>query len=227
MKEALGILGRKIGQTQIFDEDGRRIHVTVVDASPCVVIQKRTPEKDGYSALQLGFGKKRGKNVTKPLRGHLRKAGFGADGDADKERSMPFPRYLREFRIPETELDNYEVGQEIKCDLFAQGQKIDVTGTSKGKGYAGVMKRHNFGGFRATHGTHEYFRHGGSIGQKEFPGKVWKGKKMAGQLGNKRTTVHNLVVTRVIPDENLLLIKGAVPGGKNGLLEIRPAAKSN
>ncbi|NOZ86882.1 MAG: 50S ribosomal protein L3, partial [Deltaproteobacteria bacterium] len=223
MKEALGILGRKIGQTQIFDEKGRRVPVTVVEAGPCVVVQKKTEEKDGYTALQLGFGKKRGKNVSLPLRGHLRSAGFGVQAKGkksntaltakqlEKESKEYFPRFLKEFRIPARELENYEAGQEIKCDIFTHGQKIDVSGISKGKGYAGVMKRHNFGGFRATHGTHECFRHGGSIGQKEFPAKVWKGRKMAGQMGNERVTVQNIEVAKVILEDNLLLLKGAVP----------------
>jgi len=239
MKHVIGLLGTKRGQTQIYDDAGRRLPVTVIEAGPCVVLQKRTPEKDGYSALQVGFGSRRGKNISLPERGHLRKAGVGPTAGKklpeerakrDKERKKEekfadYPRTLKEFRIPAEELESYEVGQEIRCEIFAVGQMLDVTGTSKGKGFAGVIKRHHMSGFRASHGTHEYFRHGGSIGQKEFPAKVWKGRKMAGQLGNKQVTVHNLEVVRVMPEDNLVLIKGAVPGSKQGTVILRPAAK--
>ena len=240
MKHAIGLLGTKRGQTQIYDDAGRRLPVTVVEAGPCIVLQKKTPDHDGYSALQVAFGQRRGKNIPLPERGHLAKAGIGPTGGKkrpqerakrDKERKKEekfadYPRVLKEFRIPAEELDSYEVGQEIRCEIFEVGQKIDVTGTSKGKGFAGVIKRHHFGGTRATHGTHETFRHGGSIGQKEFPAKVWKGRKMAGQLGNKQVTVHNLEVVRVMPEDNLVLIKGAVPGSRSATVILRPTAKA-
>ena len=162
----LGVLATKEGMTQMFLEDGVRVPVTVMRVQPNVVIQKKTTEKDGYNALQLGYGERREKLLSKPEEGHFKKAGTGAK------------RFLREMRVTEEELSNYEVGQELNADILKDVESLDIAGISKGKGFAGVMKRHNFKGFRATHGTHEYFRHGGSIGCRAEPGKVFKGKKM-------------------------------------------------
>ena len=207
-----GLIGKKIGMTQVFSADGSLVPVTVIEAGPCIVIQKKAADKDGYDALQLGYGPKKPQRVNKPEQGHMGKAGKGPFG------------VLREFRFEDTA--SYEVGQEIKVsDLFQTGDRIDVTGTSKGRGYSGVMRRWNFRGFPGSHGTHEYFRHGGSIGNRSYPGKVWKGKKMAGQYGNERVSVQNLEVIDIRVDNNLLLVRGAVPGAKRGIVLIRRAAK--
>jgi len=209
-----GLIGRKIRMTQVFGADGSVIPVTVIETGPCVVVQKKDMRSDGYNALQLGFGHRKSRRVNKPQQGHMRKAG--------KE---PF-KVLREFRIGE--VSQYEVGQEIKLsDLFKIGDCVDVTGTSKGKGFAGVIKRWRFAGFPAGHGTHETFRHGGSIGNRSYPGRVFKGKKMAGHLGNERVSVQNLEVIAVREESNLLLVKGAVPGSNRGILLIRQAVKGN
>lgn len=205
-----GMIGKKLGMTQVFSKAGERVAVTVILAGPCTVVQKRTVEKDGYSALQLGSGERKPQRMTKPERGHLKKAG-------------KMIAVLREFR----DGGDLEVGQEARVgDLFQSGDLVDVSGVSKGRGFQGVIKRHGFGGFPGSHGTHEYFRHGGSIGNRSFPGRVFKGKRMAGQMGNERVTLQNLRVVEVRPEENLLLVKGAVPGGKNGLLLIRKAVKA-
>ncbi len=209
-----GLIGRKIRMTQVFGADGSVVPVTVIETGPCVVVQKKDMRQDGYNALQLGFGHRKSRRVNKPQQGHMRKAG--------KE---PF-KILREFRIGE--VSKYEIGQEIKLsDLFKIGDRVDVTGTSKGKGFAGVIKRWRFGGFPAGHGTHETFRHGGSIGNRSYPGRVFKGKKMAGHLGNERVSVQNLEVIAVREESNLLLVKGAVPGSNRGILLIRQAVKGN
>ena len=209
-----GLIGRKIRMTQVFGADGGVVPVTVIETGPCVVVQKKEMRHDGYNALQLGFGHRKSRRVNKPEQGHMHKAG--------KE---PF-KILREFRMGE--VSKYEVGQEIKLsDLFKIGDRVDVTGTSKGKGFAGVMKRWRFGGFPAGHGTHETFRHGGSIGNRSYPGRVFKGKKMAGHLGNERVSVQNLEVIAVREESNLLLVKGAVPGSSRGILLIRQAVKGN
>lgn len=196
--------------TQIF-EDGKFIPVTVVEAGPNYVLQKKTVENDGYTALQLGFDEKREKNTTKPVMGIFKKAGVNPQ------------RFVREVKVDSVE--GYELGQEIKVDTFAEVEYVDITGTSKGKGTAGVMKRHGFGGNRATHGVSRNHRLGGSIGMSSWPGKVLKGKRMAGQHGNATVTVQNLKVVKVDAENNLLLIKGAVPGAKNGYLVVRPAVK--
>ena len=207
-----GLIGKKVGMTQIFSGDGVLVPVTVIEAGPCVVIQKKETSKDGYEALQLGFGPKKAQRVNKPQQGHMGKAGKGPFG------------VLREFRIEDA--SSYEVGQEIKVsDLFKAGDLVDVTGTSKGRGFAGVIKRWNFRGFPGSHGTHEYFRHGGSIGNRSYPGRVFKGKKMAGHLGDKRASVQNLEVVDIRDENNLLLVKGSVPGSKRGVLLIRRAVK--
>ena len=205
-----GILAKKIGMTQIF-EDGKFIPVTVVEAGPNYVLQKKTVENDGYTALQLGFDAKKEKNTTKPIMGIFKKAGVNPQ------------RFVKELRVDSVE--GFELGQEIKADVLAEVEYVDITGTSKGKGTAGVMKRHNFAGNRASHGVSRNHRLGGSIGMSSWPGKVLRGKKMAGQYGNATVTVQNLKVVKVDVENNLLLIKGAVPGSKNSYIVVKPAVK--
>ncbi|TQM71653.1 LSU ribosomal protein L3P [Actinomadura hallensis] len=206
-----GVLGEKLGMTQVFDDEGRIVPVTVVQAGPCVVTQIRSPEKDGYAAVQLGFGQIDPRKVNKPRAGHFEKAGVTPR------------RYLVELRTDDA--TEYELGQEITADVFEAGQKIDVTGTSKGKGTAGVMKRHGFHGLGASHGTQRKHRSPGSIGGCATPGRVFKGLRMAGRHGNARTTVQNLTVHAVDAEKNLLLIKGAVPGPNGGVVLVRDAVK--
>ena len=209
-----GLIGKKIGMTQVFGADGSVVPVTVIQTGPCVVVQKREIERDGYKALQVGFGSKKGQRLNRPEQGHLVKAGKGAF------------QVLREFRLDD--VARYELGQEIKVsDLFKVGDRVDVSGTSKGRGFAGVIKRWGFSGFPASHGTHEYFRHGGAIGNRSYPGRVFKGKRMAGHWGNERISVQNLEVVGVRAEENLLLVKGAVPGARRGVLLIRRSVKGN
>ena len=205
-----GILAKKIGMTQIF-EDGKFIPVTVVEAGPNYVLQKKTVENDGYTALQLGFDEKKENNTTKPIMGIFKKAGVNPQ------------RFVKELRVDSVE--GFELGQEIKADVLAEVEYVDITGTSKGKDTAGVMKRHNFGGDRASHGVSRNHRLGGSIGMSSWPGKVLKGKRMAGQYGNATVTVQNLKVVKVDVENNLLLIKGAVPGSKNSYIVVKPAVK--
>ncbi|MGI5951712.1 MAG: 50S ribosomal protein L3 [Brooklawnia sp.] len=206
-----GLLGTKLGMTQLWDENNKVVPVTVIQAGPCVVTQVRTPETDGYSAVQLGFGALRAKSVTKPVAGHFDKAGVT-------------PRkHLVELRT--SNASEYTIGQEIGADVFAGGDVVDVTGVSKGKGTAGVMKRHGFAGMTASHGTHRKHRSPGSIGGCATPGRVFKGMRMAGRMGAERATVQNLTVHAVDPDKGLLLVKGAVPGNKGSLVVIRTAAK--
>ena len=206
----MAILGKKIGMTQIF-EDGKVVPVTVIEAGPNFVLQTKTTEKDGYVAIQVGLSKKREKNTTKPLMGIFNKAGVKPQ------------RFVRELRVESVE--GYTLGQEIKVDVLGTTEFVDITGTSKGKGTAGVMKRHNFHGNRATHGVSRNHRLGGSIGNSSTPGEVYKGRKMAGRMGNEKVTVQNLKVVRVDVENNLLLVKGAVPGAKNGYLTIKAALK--
>lgn len=207
-----GLIGKKLGMTQVFDAQGGVVPVTVVEAGPCVVLQKKELERDGYNALQLGFGQQKNQRVNKPMRGHMAKAGSGSF------------KILREFRIDD--VSEYDLGQEIKAaDLFKEGDKVDVAGHSKGRGFAGVIRRWSFGGFPTSHGTHEYFRHGGSIGNRSFPGKVLKGKRMAGHWGNERASVQNLEVVQVRDEGNVLLLKGSVPGARGGILLIHQAIK--
>lgn len=206
----MAILGKKIGMTQIF-EDGKVVPVTVIEAGPNFVLQTKTTEKDGYVAIQVGFGEKKEKNTTKPLMGIFNKAGVKPQ------------RFVRELRVESVE--GYTLGQEIKVDVLGTTEFVDITGTSKGKGTAGVMKRHNFHGNRATHGVSRNHRLGGSIGNSSTPGEVYKGRKMAGRMGNEKVTVQNLKVVRVDVENNLLLVKGAVPGAKNGYLTIKAALK--
>ena len=210
---AIELLCRKIGMTRTFNEAGEAIPVTVLEAGPNAVLQKKTPERDGYAALQLGYLERSRKNVGKPMLGHFEKAGTAPR------------RYVKESRIEAAELEQYEVGQELGADVFEAGQKVDVVGTSRGRGTAGTVKRHNFSVKRKTHGTHEAFRHGGSIGAGSYPGKVIKGMGMFGRMGAERVTLRNLEVVRVDAERNLILIRGGVPGHPNALVRVR-AAKS-
>lgn len=209
---SLGILGKKIGQTQVYLEDGTAENVTVIEAGPCVVIQKKIKDKDKYSAIQVGFDERKPKNVSKPS---LKKF--------EKINSKPL-NFVKEFRLNnDEEVSKFEVGQNIKIDIFKKGDAVDVTGTSKGKGFAGVMKRHNFGGAKGSHGAHEFFRHGGSVGQHSDPSRVFKGLKMPGRLGNEKITTVNLHVVDVQPEKNLILIRGSVPGKKSSYVIIKPS----
>jgi large subunit ribosomal protein L3 len=210
-RQVKGILGTKLGMTQVFDEQNRVVPVTVVKAGPNVVTQVRTQEKDGYKAVQLAFGAVDPRRVNKPRTGHFDKAGVTPR------------RFLAELRT--TDAETYEVGQEITAEVFAAGVEVDVTGTSKGKGYAGVMKRHGFKGQGASHGAQAVHRKPGSIGGCATPGRVFKGLRMAGRMGNDRVTTQNLTVHAVRAEDGLLLIKGAVPGPKGGVLFVRSAAK--
>jgi large subunit ribosomal protein L3 len=210
-KQRKGVLGEKLGMTQVFDDEGRMVPVTVVQAGPCVVTRVRTPEADGYSAVQLGFGQIDPRKVNKPLTGHFEKAGVTPR------------RHIVELRTDDAA--EYELGQEITVEVFEAGQRVDVTGRSKGKGTAGVMKRHGFKGLGASHGTQRKHRSPGSIGGCATPGRVFKGLRMAGRHGNARTTVQNLTVHAIDADKGLLLIKGAVPGPNGGLILVRSTTK--
>ncbi|MBE7557078.1 MAG: 50S ribosomal protein L3 [Anaerolineales bacterium] len=205
------ILGKKVGMTQIVDEKGIIIPVTVIEAGPCYVTQKKTVENDGYSAIQLGFGDLRQKSLNKPKAGHLKKSG------------TPAVKYLREFRVANS--DDYQEGQKIDASIFAAGDMVDVIGTSKGKGFAGGVKRHGFSGGPKTHGQSDRWRAPGSVGAGTTPGRVWKGTKMAGRMGNDRVTVQNLKVALVDVEKNVIAVRGAVPGAKNGLVIVRKAVK--
>lgn len=204
------IMGVKIGMTQIFDEAGKAIPVTVVEAGPCTVLQKKKEETDGYNAIQVGFYNLKEKHANKPAKGHFKKAGV-----------KPL-RYIKEFRL--ANIDNYEVGQAINVDVFAPGDVIDVVGTSKGKGFAGAVKRHNFARGSMGHGS-KYHRRPGSLGAMG-PARVFKGRKMPGRLGGDRVTVQALKVVKVYPDRNLILIKGSIPGPKKSLVTIKNSVKA-
>ena len=211
---SIELLCRKIGMTQIFAESGQAIPVTVLEASPNLVIQKKSEEKDGYTALQLGFGDRRPSGVDKAQQGHFQKAGVAPK------------RHLAESRISAEDAEGYEVGQEIKVEIFEKGQRVDVTGISKGRGTAGVVKRHGFAVKRRTHGTHESHRHGGAIGAGSYPGRVFKGMKMPGRMGDARTTTLNLEVARVDAERGLLFVNGAVPGHNNAIIRVRQSVKA-
>jgi len=210
MQKAL--IGKKIGMTQIFDEKGKVVPVTVVEAGPCVVSQVKTVETDGYNAIQMGFGDIKPKHVTKPLQGHFKKADVAPK------------RILKEFRFDDCSA--FELGQIIKADVFETGDKVDVTGKSKGKGYAGVIKRWNFARLKESHGTGPNARHGGSMGACSSPSRVWKGKKMAGHLGAEKVTVQNLAVVKIDAEDNLIAIKGAIPGANGGYVVIKDSVKA-
>lgn len=207
-----GILGKKVGMTQVFDEGGNVIPVTLVEAGPCYVTQKKTKDVDGYTAVQLGFEVVAEKRLNKPETGHFKKAG------------VPLLKHLREFRAKD--VSDLEVGQVIKADVFKAGDLVDVVGTSKGKGFAGVVKRHGFAGGPKTHGQSDRHRAGGSLGAGTTPGRVFKGLRMPGRMGGDRTTVANMELMIVDPERNLLAIKGAIPGAKNGLVMIKEARKT-
>ena len=205
-----GLIGKKIGMTQLFDENGKVIPVTVVEAGPCTVVQKKTIENDGYEAIQVGFGDVKVQRVNKPMAGHFKKADVAPK------------KVLKEFRLADT--SSLNVGDIIKADIFAAGDFVDVVGTSKGKGTAGVIKRWNFGRLRESHGTGPVARHGGSLGVID-PARIFKGKKMAGHLGSERVTVQNLSVVKVDVENNLIAIKGSVPGPKGGIVVIADSVK--
>jgi large subunit ribosomal protein L3 len=212
-RQIKGVLGAKLGMTQVFDENNRIIPVTVVKAGPCVVTQVRTPETDGYTSVQLAFGQIDPRKVTKPQAGHFKKAGVAPR------------RTVVEMRT--TDATEYTLGQEITAEVFEAGTTVDVVGTTKGKGTAGVMKRHGFKGLGASHGTQRKHRSPGSIGGASTPGRVFKGVRMAGRMGNVRQTTQNLTVHAVDAENGLLLIKGAIPGPKGGLVFVKTAAKTN
>ena len=205
-----GLIGRKLGMAQVFSETGAAIPVTVIEVGPCVITQKKTKEIDGYDAIQLGFGRAKQKNVTKPIQGHLRKADRGLF------------QVLREFRMISPH--DYEEGYELRADTFEVGDYIDVVGRSKGNGFAGVIKRHGFKGGRATHGS-MFHRAPGSIGASAYPSRVFKGRKLPGHMGDRRKTVQNLIIVGVKPDKNLILVKGSVPGSKNSIVFVKSSIK--
>ncbi len=209
MKKA--IIAKKIGMTQIFAEDGSMVPVTVLEAGPCTVTQVKTVENDGYSAIQVGFMDKKEKHTTQPEQGHFNKAG------------VAFKRFVKEFRLENAE--EYAVGQEIAADIFAAGDTIDVSGTSKGKGYQGAIKRHNQSRGPMAHGS-KYHRSAGSMGNASYPGRVFKGKKLAGHMGAEAVTIQNLEIVRVDAEKNLILVKGAVPGPKKSIVTLRDAVKA-
>lgn len=206
-----GILGRKLGMTQVWNDDGRMVPVTVIQAGPCRVVQLKTPERDGYSAVQLSFGETKPRKLNKPELGHLKKANAEAT------------KHLAELRVDD--LSGFEVGQVLKADLFEAGERVDVTGVSKGKGFAGVMKRHNFKGQGASHGNHKSHRSPGSIGACATPARVFKGMRMAGQMGDMKVTTLNLEIVEGDVERGIILVKGAVPGSNGGLVFLRNAVK--
>ncbi|TDE00895.1 50S ribosomal protein L3 [Jiangella asiatica] len=206
-----GLLGEKLGMTQVWDENNRIVPVTVVKAGPCVVTQVRTPDTDGYDAVQLAYGAPNPRKVTKPAKGHYDKAGVTPR------------RHVAELRT--SDASEYTLGQEVTVEVFEAGQEVDVTGTSKGKGFAGVMKRHGFGGLRASHGVQRKHRSPGSIGGCATPGRVFKGMRMAGRMGGERVTTQNIAIQAVDSEKGLLLLKGAVPGPNGGLVFVRTASK--
>jgi large subunit ribosomal protein L3 len=207
-----GILGTKLGMTQIFDENARVVPVTVIQAGPCTVAQLKSPERDGYAAVQLAYGEVRPRKVTKPVAGHYARAGVEPR------------RHLVELRTDDA--GDYAVGQELKADVFAAGDRVDVVGVSKGKGTAGVVKRHGFAGLSASHGTERKHRSPGSVGACATPGRIFKGLRMSGHMGHERVTVLNLQVVKVDPERNLLLVRGAVPGPKRGLVMLRSSVRA-
>ena len=204
------ILGKKIGMTQIFTEDGSVVPVTVVEAGPLVVVQKKTVEKDGYNAIQVGFGEIKAHRMNKPAKGHFDKA------------NLEYKKFLREIKVENP--DEFQIGQVILADIFAAGEMVDVSGTSKGKGTQGVIKRHGFGRGRETHGS-KFHRMPGGLSAGTYPGRVFKGHRMMGRMGNERVTVQNLEIVRVDAEKNLILIRGGIPGPKKGLVEIKATVK--
>ena len=209
-----GILGKKVGMTQVFDESGEVIPVTIIEAGPCFVTQKKTVGQDGYAAIQLGFEEVKPKRLTQPQQGHLRR------------NNLPPLRHLREIRMSEGEIEDYEEGQKISIGIFEAGEIVDVVGISKGRGFTGVMKRYGFRGGPKTHGQSDRQRAPGSVGQGTTPGRVYKGKRMPGRMGNQRISAQGLQVVLVDPQRNLLAVRGSVPGARNGLLLIKEARKT-
>lgn len=209
-----GLIGKKIGMTQVFTDEGNAVPVTVIDVSSCEVVGKRTMEKDEYTAVVLGFKDAKEKHLTKAQIGSFKKAGAKAK------------RIVKEFRVTADELAKFTVGDAIKAEMFTKGQLVDVTGVTKGRGFQGVMKRWNFRGFGQTHGTHEYRRHPGAIGQRKTPGRVYPNKKLPGHYGVEQVTTQNLTVIEVIPEKNLLLVQGGVAGHNDGIVIVKPAVKS-
>jgi large subunit ribosomal protein L3 len=210
----LGLIGKKLGMSQIFDEHGNIVPVTVIKAGPCYVVQKKTADREGYNAVQIGFDEViKVQRVNKPDAGHFKKA------------DVTPTQVLGEFKVTPEDLEANEVGAVYSVDIFEPGDFVDVTGTSKGKGFAGVVKRHGFKGAPASRGSHEFFRHGGSIGQNMTPGRTYKGKKMPGHMGSKKVTIQNLKIIDVRGDTNLLLVEGAIPGPSRGYVFIRRAVK--
>jgi large subunit ribosomal protein L3 len=211
---AAGLLGRKVGMTRVFTEDGEQVPVTVVAAGPCTVVGKRTQEKDAYTALRLGFEELKEKHTNKPRAGEAKKSGQKA------------PKIIREFRVPADVLAKYEIGQKVAAsDLFTKNQKVDVIGISRGRGFQGVVKRHHMAGFVEAHGTHEYYRHPGAVGQRKTPGRVFKNKRMPGHMGVERVTIQNLEIVDIDAENNIVLIRGAIPGHPTSLVTIQPAVK--
>ncbi|HPD98358.1 MAG TPA: 50S ribosomal protein L3 [Synergistales bacterium] len=204
---SMGILGRKLGMTQIYDEKGHSVPVTVIEAGPCTVVAVRTMEKNGYTSVSLGFGKVKAEKLPRPYRGVFEKKGLEPT------------RWIREFRVDDT--GEYEPGKVVSVDLFQEGDTVDVTGKSKGKGFAGVIKRHHFQGGPGSHGASKFHRQPGSAGASSYPGHIFKGKTMPGRMGGERVTVKNLSIAGVDIENNLLLVKGAIPGPRNGLVMIR------
>ncbi len=213
MSMRIGLLGKKIGMTQLFAEDGERIPVTLIQTGPCFVVGKRTEDKDGYSALVLGFGEKPARLTNR------------AEAGLAKATNTKPARRIREFRLAPEEVAKFEVGKPITAkDIFTDGAAVDVEGSSKGKGFQGVMKRHNMEGMKASHGTHEYFRHGGSIGCRLTPQRVHKGKRMAGQMGNEKVSAQNLQLLKILEAEDCILVRGGVPGANNDYVIVSKAA---
>jgi large subunit ribosomal protein L3 len=210
---SLELIGRKLGMTQIFNESGDRVPVTVIEVGPCTVVQKKSSDSDGYSALQLGFADKKKKHTPKAMQGHFATA-----------KTEP-KRVLVEVLVDAKELESYEVGQQVTCEGYKAGEFVDVIGTSKGRGFTGVVKRHGFPTRSDTHGNHESFRHGGAVSSGTFPGRIKKGLRMAGHSGNSRVTQLNLRVERVELEKNLVYVRGAVPGAADGFVTIRPTVK--
>jgi len=206
------IIGKKVGMTQIFDENGKVIPVTVIEAGPCVVVQKKSVENDGYDAVQLGFTDVKDRKLSKPERGHLKKA------------KVTGKKYLKEFRLEDTSAFN--IGDELKADVFAEGDKVDVTGISRGKGFAGVIKRHGAGRTATSHGGGPVHRHAGSMGSGTDPARIFKGKMGAGQMGNVQVTVQNLDVVKVDPERNMIAVRGAIPGPRKGIVYLKNTVKN-
>ena len=209
-----GIIGKKLGMTQVFDPKGNVIPVTVIEAGPCYITQIRTADKDGYTAVQLGYGAAEPKRLTKGQLGHLQK------------KNLPALRVLREFRLKDGDAQDLSEGSEIKVDVFEQGQKVDVIGTTKGRGWAGAIKRHGFHRQRRSHGQSDRERAPGSVGMCALPGRTIKGKKMAGHMGDDRVTIQNLEVVRVDAENNLLAVRGSIPGARGGIVIIRTAVRA-